>query len=77
MILKIKRRPTFREKMAQLAQWHRFFALFPRRVSDSELVWLSWVERRNRNTSLSFPSWEYRKIADQRPDSSVGRAAAL
>ena len=31
--------------LTRVGHWHHRFAWFPVRVSDTEIVWLQWVER--------------------------------
>lgn len=51
---KLKRNP-------EDTRWHKWFAKYPVRVSEDELVWLETVYRRNSNGPyfLEEGRWEY------------------
>ena len=44
----------FGKTLAQLAEWHRWFAWFPVMLPDGRTAWLCWVERRVLGTG--FPA---------------------
>lgn len=62
------------EKVHRLSNWHRFFCLLPRRMTDAngyqtrECRWLEYVERKgdlvySDYTFQNWWTWEYRPIA--------------
>lgn len=57
---------TEEEKIKRLEEWHKYFALFPRRVADHDCRWLEYIERRLIVVSRSWEEldyiWEYRAI---------------
>lgn len=57
---------TFAEKRARLGQWHRFYAIFPRRIGPHDCRMFEILERRGTHSSDESGSWwywEYRAIA--------------
>lgn len=67
-------------KEAYLSDWHRYFALVPRRINDDELVWLQFIERKGEKyRGMCYPPemrphpcwrwrWEYRLPEKQNED---------
>ena len=55
-----------RERWDRQKQWHRFFAILPRRVASHDCRCFEWVERK-----LSCDGWginaDYRAITKERP----------
>ena len=47
-----------------LSDWHPFFALFPKRISDTECIWLETIERKGERVGRrrSHWYWSYRKV---------------
>lgn len=55
--------PTWTEYVAQQAEWHDFFTLWPRRVASGDCRWLEVIERRRvRGSGMRHNYWvaEYR-----------------
>jgi hypothetical protein len=54
--------PTFRDQLLAWREWHKHFALVPRRVGPSDCRWLETIERRLKNYSdyTGDIEWEYR-----------------
>ena len=51
---------TWEEKSIRLSKWHRFFAIWPRRVADHDCRCFEWIERRG--VFWDGWDWEYRAI---------------
>jgi hypothetical protein len=57
--MKIRLQHNFRD-------WHRIFAILPRKIGPGEYRWLEFVERRDigiTGNGSFFAIWEYRAIA--------------
>lgn len=48
------------KKYSEQKEWHTWFAWFPIRVSNDEVIWLQAVERKRQNV---FGDWEYKKLS--------------
>jgi hypothetical protein len=64
MRLYIQRGESEGERKEREREWHAFFAIWPRRVSDGELRCLEWLERSathySGKTGHEFKNWSYR-----------------
>lgn len=54
-------------RRAYLSDWHKFFVLWPRRITDTEqCVWFEFIERRGSyhpiNRHGGYWNWKYRVI---------------
>ena len=38
--------PTYQERITAKKEWHRWFALLPRRVGSNDCRWLEYIERK-------------------------------
>lgn len=60
------REERYYARQAYLTNWHKFFALWPRRIGDThQCVWLEYVERKgtyNCGYGGGYWEWEYREI---------------
>lgn len=59
---------TWIETKERKSNWHRFFCLFPRKVSDHDCRWLEYVERKGTYYSgyaYCGWSWRYRSLDEQ------------
>jgi hypothetical protein len=57
--------PSAREQFEATERWHRFFALWPRRVGPRDCRWLEVIERKGtwlHSYGGGFWKWEYRAI---------------
>ena len=78
--MKFDRGPTWKEKCAARKEWHRWFALFPRRVGSHDCRWCEYIERKGETymgwiapSPVEVEKWryEYRAISEtetKRPD---------
>ena len=63
--------PTYAERITAKECWHRFYAIFPRRVGSHDCRYMEWVERKGEYHSYPgdcYFTWEYRPLG------SVGEA---
>ncbi len=64
--MKLNCGPTYAEKYAAKKEWHRFFCLFPRRMTGThDCRWLEVVERKGSERICGWDvelEWEYRAI---------------
>ena len=44
--MKINCGPSYEERLAAKKDWHRWFALIPRRVAPGDCRWLEYIERK-------------------------------
>ena len=52
--------PTWAERRAAKEQWHRFFAVFPRRLGSHDCRWMEWIERKGEvHCGLHGVWWTY------------------
>lgn len=78
--MKLNCGPTTEEryyaKQRYLNNWHTFFALWPRRIGDSqECRWLETIERRGKyqiHYAGGYWEWEYRIKVNETPVSGPG-----
>lgn len=50
--MKLSCGPTYKIWRAKREEWHRFFALWPRRVGDFECRWLEFIEKKEYLTAI-------------------------
>lgn len=53
---------SLKAKYETIRAWHRWFAWRPVRISDDELLWLEWVERKIDEGADAY-RFVYRKAA--------------
>lgn len=59
--------PTPEEKREALQKWHKWFALLPRRLTESrECVCLEFIERKGTIDSIYGWMFEYREIPNEK-----------
>jgi hypothetical protein len=71
------RRSRVEAKEARLKEWHRYFALMPRRINDQQIAWLQFIERKGEKyKGMCYPPemrphpcwkwrWEYRLTGEE------------
>lgn len=53
------------EKVARLKRWHRFYAIWPRKVAPHDCRWFEWIERKGECYQCDgvWWVWQYRALA--------------
>lgn len=57
----------FKRRSPRHIKWHRWFAWFPVNISDDEVAWLQYVERRAEllvGFDGGYWRWDYRAMID-------------
>lgn len=56
----------------RLSQWHPFFAFWPRRIGQTQCVWLEWIRRKGEYFDVGYHGgewqFEYRLSTDRECD---------
>lgn len=60
--MKINCGMSYRAKLIYWSKWHRFFAIWPRRVGEYDCRWLEFIERRDKTHYGYMHNWEYRSL---------------